>query len=64
MNINDYGLVPNTDTLSGIPARVMAVHKERYEIVCEYGLQSKAAGTVSDPCVAKGIRRSGNGANY
>ena len=36
MNINDYGTVPNTDSLPGIPARVTAVHKERYEIVCEY----------------------------
>ena len=38
MNINDYGTLPNTDHLPGIPARVTAVHKERYEIVCEYGL--------------------------
>lgn len=38
MNINDYGLVPNTENMPGIPARVTAVHKERYEIVCEYGL--------------------------
>ena len=38
MNIYDYGIVPNTQNLPGIPARVTAVHKERYEIVCEYGL--------------------------
>ena len=38
LNINDYGIVPNTENLPGIPARVTAVHKERYEIVCEYGL--------------------------
>ena len=38
MNINDYGIVPNTENLSGIPARVTAVHKERYEIVCEHGI--------------------------
>lgn len=38
MNINDYGIVPNTEKLPGIPARVTAVHKERYEIVCEYGI--------------------------
>ena len=38
MHINDYGFVPNTENLPGIPARVTAVHKERYEIVCEYGL--------------------------
>ena len=38
MNINDYGIVPNTNNLPGIPARVTAVHKERYEIVCEHGI--------------------------
>ena len=37
MNINDYGIVPNFDGLPGIPARVTAVHKERYEIVCARG---------------------------
>ena len=38
MNINDYGTVPNYENLPGIPARVTAVHKERYEIVCAHGL--------------------------
>ena len=38
MNINDYGIVPNTNHLPGIPARVTAVHKERYEIVCDHGI--------------------------
>ena len=38
MNINDYGVMPNTENLPGIPARVTAVHKERYEIVCRYGM--------------------------
>ncbi len=38
MNINDYGIVSNTDHLPGIPARIVAQHKERYEIVCQYGL--------------------------
>ena len=38
MNINDYGNVPNFENLSGIPARVTAVHKERYEIACEHGI--------------------------
>ena len=38
MNINDYGIVPNKENLPGIPARVTAVHKERYEIVCEHGI--------------------------
>ena len=38
MNINDYGMMPNTENLPGIPARVTAQHKERYEIVCEHGI--------------------------
>ena len=36
MNINDYGMVPNYKNLPGIPARVTAVHKERYEIICQH----------------------------
>ena len=38
MNISDWGIVPDVEDLPGIPARVTAVHKERYEIVCRYGL--------------------------
>jgi len=38
LNIYDYGTVPNTENLPGIPARVTAVHKERYQIVCAYGI--------------------------
>ena len=38
MNINDYGMVPSYENLPGIPARVTAVHKERYEIVCRHGI--------------------------
>ena len=38
MNINEWGCVPNCESLPGIPARITAVHKERYEIVCEYGI--------------------------
>ena len=38
MNIEDYGIVPNCEHLPGIPARVTAVHKERYEIVCQHGI--------------------------
>ena len=37
MNINDYGILPNHDGLPGIPARVTAVHKERYELICAHG---------------------------
>ncbi len=38
MNLNEWGNVPDTKNLPGIPARVTAVHKERYEIVCRHGL--------------------------
>ena len=38
MNINSYGMVPDYENLPGIPARVTAVHKERYEIICGYGI--------------------------
>ena len=38
MNIIDYGTVPNHTNLPDIPARVTAVHKERYEIVCQHGI--------------------------
>lgn len=37
MDLNEYGIVPNTENLPGIPARVTAQHKERYEIVCAHG---------------------------
>ena len=38
MNINDWGRFPNTENLPGIPARITAQHKERYEIVCVHGV--------------------------
>ena len=38
MNINDWGNVPNYENLPGIPARITAQHKERYEIVCAHGI--------------------------
>lgn len=38
MHLNDYGFVPNTDHQPGIPARIVAQHKERYEIVCLHGM--------------------------
>jgi len=37
LNINDYGKVPDYGNLPGIPARITAVHKERYEIVSDFG---------------------------
>ena len=38
MNIHDWGNLPNYENLPGIPARITAQHKERYEIVCQYGI--------------------------
>ena len=38
MNIIEWGCVPDHKNLPGIPARVTAVHKERYEIVCQHGI--------------------------
>lgn len=56
MHIQDYGFRPEMARGQGIPARVTAVHKERYAIVCEYGqayarLKTKAyyAGTELFP---------------
>lgn len=39
MNLIDYGFIPTMmpEDASGIPARVTAVHKKRYELVCEHG---------------------------
>ncbi len=38
MTLSDYGIIPDTNNLPGIPARVTAQHKERYEIVCDRGM--------------------------
>ena len=37
MNLNEFGLVPEMGGWPGIPARIVAQHKERYELVCQYG---------------------------
>lgn len=37
LKLSDYGVMPDTEALPGIPARVTAQHKERYEIVCQQG---------------------------
>jgi ribosome biogenesis GTPase len=39
LNLADYGFIPTMvpESCSGIPARITAVHKERYELICEYG---------------------------
>ena len=39
MNMEDYGLMSDmvTENEKGIPARIIAVHKERYALICEYG---------------------------
>lgn len=56
MNLKDYGFVPHPEYPAGTPARITAVHKERYAIVCEYGetyarLKTKAyyAGSEAFP---------------
>ena len=39
MNFTEYGFTPNMlpEDAKGIPARITAVHKERYALVCEHG---------------------------
>ncbi len=37
MQLCDYGYVPDQIDLAGLPARVTAVHKERYGVVCQHG---------------------------
>ena len=39
MDLRKYGFMPNMmpENTQGIPARITAVHRERYELVCEYG---------------------------
>lgn len=39
MDIRKYGFMPNMmpENMQGSPARITAVHKERYALVCEYG---------------------------
>lgn len=39
VNLMDYGFIPTMmpEYACGIPARVTAVHRERYELICEYG---------------------------
>ncbi|MGI6188348.1 MAG: ribosome small subunit-dependent GTPase A [Clostridiales bacterium] len=39
MNLIDYGFIPTMvpEGVSGTPARVTAVYKERYELICEHG---------------------------
>lgn len=39
LNLEDYGFTSSMmpEDTDGIPTRVTAVHKERYELICEYG---------------------------
>ena len=39
MDMRDYGFMPDMmpEDAQGVPARITAVHKERYALVCEYG---------------------------
>ena len=38
MHIFDFGTCPDTTGYEGLPARVTAVHRERYEVVCQHGI--------------------------
>jgi ribosome biogenesis GTPase len=39
LNLVDYGFIPTmvSEDITGTPARITAVHRERYELVCESG---------------------------
>ncbi len=37
MNFQTYGYLQSPDHNPGLPARVTAVHKERFAIVCQHG---------------------------
>lgn len=39
MNLTDYGFLPSIlpDDTKGIPARIIAVHRERYSLICNQG---------------------------
>lgn len=39
IDLKDYGFIPTMiqEDVKGLPARITAVHKERYELICEYG---------------------------
>ena len=38
MKMNEYGVLPDIKDLPGIPARITAHHRDRYEIVCQHGI--------------------------
>ena len=38
LDIHEYGYVPETEGRPGIPARVTAQHRDRYEVVCTHGI--------------------------
>lgn len=39
MNIKEYGFIPTMihEDTNGIPARIISVHRQKFEIVCEKG---------------------------
>lgn len=39
IDLKNYGFIPKIlpENVEGIPARITAVHRERYEFICEYG---------------------------
>jgi len=38
IDLMNYGLDKTPESIDGIPARVTAVHKERYELICAHGI--------------------------
>lgn len=60
MNLSDYGYVPHTENLPGIPARVTAVHKERYEIVCQHGITHARLKTKEYYCENEAFPTTGD----
>ena len=38
LKLSDFGTTPNFENLPGVPARVTAQHRDRYELVCDLGL--------------------------
>jgi len=37
LDLKAYGFIPESNNVSAVPARVICVHRERYDLVCEYG---------------------------
>jgi len=38
LQLSDYGPCPDPSAYQGLPARVTAVHRQRYQVVCQHGM--------------------------